>query len=225
MDAADCPTSRSRSVASSPNRPFAHCASPRPSSIARRIRTCVGQLLLMRRLAVVHGESGSRVRWARCSPVIAFSRDWGGGGGPGRRRESALGLRFAASRQMLRGCMPRAAAGCLTSNSCTSGGGWIGTLSIEPGNPWENGYLESFSGKLRDECLNGELFLCLAETRWVVDRWRLDYNHHRPHSMLNWQTPAEFATRCRGRDRRRELCAAPGSAAPRPPQHTARQRP
>jgi transposase InsO family protein len=93
----------------------------------------------------------------------------------------------------------------------------VGTLFIEPGSPWENGYVESFNGKLRDECLNGELFLNLAETRYVADRWRLDYNHHRPHSMLNWMTPAAFAARCRGR---RRTCAAPGSATPHPPQHT-----
>jgi transposase InsO family protein len=93
----------------------------------------------------------------------------------------------------------------------------VGTLFIEPGSPWENGYVESFNGRLRDECLNGELFLNLAETRYVVDRWRLDYNHHRPHSMLNWMTPAAFAARCRGR---RRACAAPGSAAPHPSQHT-----
>lgn len=72
----------------------------------------------------------------------------------------------------------------------------VGTLFIEPGSPWENGYIESFNGKLRDECLNGELFLCLAEARYVVDRWRLDYNHHRPHSRLDWMTPAAFAASC-----------------------------
>ena len=94
----------------------------------------------------------------------------------------------------------------------------VGTLFIEPGSPWENGYVESFNGKLRDECTNGELFVNLTEVRYVVDRWRLDYNHHRPHSMLNWMTPAAFAARCRGR---RRPCAAPGSATPRPPQHTA----
>ena len=86
----------------------------------------------------------------------------------------------------------------------------VGTLFIEPGSPWENGYVESFNGKLTDECLAGELFLSLAEARYVVDRWRLDYNHYRPHSMLNWMTPAAFAG----------ACAAPGSATPRPTQHT-----
>ena len=93
----------------------------------------------------------------------------------------------------------------------------VGTLFIEPGSPWENGYIESFNGKLRDECLNGELFLNLTETRYVVDRWRLDYNHYRPHSMLSWMTPAAFAAKCRGR---RRSCAASGSAAPHPSQHT-----
>jgi len=72
----------------------------------------------------------------------------------------------------------------------------VKTLFIAPGSPWENGYVESFNGKLRDELLNGELFLSLAEARWVIDRWRLDYNHHRLHSALDYQTPAAFAARC-----------------------------
>ena len=72
----------------------------------------------------------------------------------------------------------------------------VGTLFIAPGSPWENGYVESFNGKLRDELLNGELFLSQAEARWVIDRWRLDYNHHRLHSALDYQTPAPFAARC-----------------------------
>ena len=99
----------------------------------------------------------------------------------------------------------------------------VGTLFIEPGSPWENGYVESFNGKLRDECLNGELFLSLAEARYVVDRWRMDYNHHRPHSRLNWTTPATFAARCRGRMQPATAgrrCAAAGSAPPHPSQHT-----
>ena len=55
--------------------------------------------------------------------------------------------------------------------------------------------MESFNGKLRDELLNRELFLSLAEARCVLDEWRLDYNHHRPHSSLDWQTPAAFAAK------------------------------
>ena len=98
------------------------------------------------------------------------------------------------------------------------GASGVGTLFIEPGAPWENGYIESFNGKLRDECLNGELFINRTETRYVVDRWRLDYNHHRPHSMLGWKTPAGFAATCR---ERRLPCAAPASPSrAQPPQHT-----
>ena len=70
----------------------------------------------------------------------------------------------------------------------------VKTLFIEPGSPWENGYNESFNGKLRDELLNRELFLSLAEARYVLDQWRLDYNHRRVHSALGWQTPAAFAS-------------------------------
>ncbi len=67
---------------------------------------------------------------------------------------------------------------------------------IAKSSPWENGYVESFNGKFRDELLNGELFLGLEDARWVIDRWRLDYNHRRPHSALGYQTPAAFAASC-----------------------------
>ena len=72
----------------------------------------------------------------------------------------------------------------------------VQTLFIAKGSPWENGYVESFNGKLRDELLNRELFLSLAEARWVIDRWRMDYNHHRIHSALDYQTPAAYAAGC-----------------------------
>ena len=90
---------------------------------------------------------------------------------------------------------------------------WLGqadvaTLFIAKGSPWENGYVESFNGKLRDELLNQELFLSLAEARFVIDRWRLDYNHYRPHSALAYRTPAAFAAGC----------VLPASATPRPPE-------
>ena len=71
----------------------------------------------------------------------------------------------------------------------------VGTLFIAKGSPWENGYVESFNGKLRDELLNRELFLSLEDAHWVIDRWRLDYNHHRRHSALDYETPAAFAAR------------------------------
>jgi putative transposase len=70
---------------------------------------------------------------------------------------------------------------------------------IRPGKPVENGYIESFNGRLRDECLNGEIFFDLADTREKLERWRRDYNEHRPHSALEDRTPAEFATAARQR--------------------------
>lgn len=69
----------------------------------------------------------------------------------------------------------------------------VGALYIEPGAPWQNGVGESFNGKLRDECLDLELFTSLAEARVVIGGYRLEYNHHRPHSSLDYRTPAEFA--------------------------------
>ena len=73
--------------------------------------------------------------------------------------------------------------------------GPLKTLFIAKGSPWENGYVESFNSRFRDELLNREVFTGLEDARWVVDRWRLDYNHHRPHSSLEYQTPATFAAR------------------------------
>ena len=70
------------------------------------------------------------------------------------------------------------------------------TLFIAKSSPWENGYVESFNGKLRDELLNRALFLGLEDARSVIDRWRLDYNHQRGHSALDYQTPAAFAANC-----------------------------
>ena len=78
----------------------------------------------------------------------------------------------------------------------------VNTLYINKGSPWENGYVESFNGKLRDELLNRELFLSLAEARYLLDEWRLDYNHRRPHSALDWQTPAEFAATLKAQEDR-----------------------
>ena len=70
----------------------------------------------------------------------------------------------------------------------------VKTLFVTKGSPWENGYVESFNGKLRDELLNREIFLSLDEVRWVMDRWRLDYNHHRIHTALGYQTPPRMRT-------------------------------
>ncbi len=72
----------------------------------------------------------------------------------------------------------------------------VETLYIEPGSPWENGYVESFNGKLRDDVLNRELFYSVKEAKFIVEDWRLDYNNHRPHSSLGYMTPAAYATSC-----------------------------
>ena len=69
----------------------------------------------------------------------------------------------------------------------------IATLFIEPGSPWENGYVESFNGKLRDELLNGEIFYTLLEARVLIERWRQEYNQIRPNSALGYRPPAPEA--------------------------------
>ena len=64
---------------------------------------------------------------------------------------------------------------------------------IQPGRPVQNGYIESFNGRLRDECLNTEVFSSLVDAREKLERWRRDYNETRPHSALADRTPEEFA--------------------------------
>ena len=65
-----------------------------------------------------------------------------------------------------------------------------------PGKPTENGHIESFNGRLRDECLNVNQFISLEDAREQIEHWRIDYNAHRPHSSLGNLTPNEFAARC-----------------------------
>ena len=69
----------------------------------------------------------------------------------------------------------------------------VQTLYIEPGSPWQNGKSESMHGKLRDECLERELFDTKLEARCLIENYRLQFNSHRPHSALGYQTPDEFA--------------------------------
>ncbi len=76
--------------------------------------------------------------------------------------------------------------------------GWLNrldvrTLFIEPGSPWENGYIESFNGKLRDELLNVEIFDTILEARILTETWRREYNRIRPHSSLGYRPPAPQA--------------------------------
>ena len=83
-----------------------------------------------------------------------------------------------------------------TSNAILA---WQEELGIEwhyiaPGKPMQNGFVESFNGRLRDECLNEHLFANLTEARQIIEEWRIDYNTNRPHTSLNGLTPTEFAT-------------------------------
>lgn len=76
---------------------------------------------------------------------------------------------------------------------------WLGrlgvkTLYIAPGSPWENGYNESFNGRLRDELLNGEIFYTLKEAQVILEQWRHHYNHIRPHTSLGYKPPAPMAS-------------------------------
>ena len=90
----------------------------------------------------------------------------------------------------------------------------VGTLYIAPGSPWQNGFAESFHSKLRDELLDAEVFADLAEARSLAGSWKNDYNHRRPHSSLDYVTPAEYAA---------SLRPAPVGATPLPPQASAIQ--
>lgn len=99
-------------------------------------------------------------------------------------------------------------------------GAWLGiakvqTLYIAPGSPWENGYCESFNGRVRDELLAGELFTCLSEAKMLSTQWRLEYNHRRPHSSLGYVAPAIFAA---------SLAGPPVGAAPLPAPRPAKRR-
>ena len=69
----------------------------------------------------------------------------------------------------------------------------VQTLFIEPGSPWENGYVESFNGKLRDELLDREIFYTLTEAQILIERWRRQYNTVRPHRALGYRPPAPEA--------------------------------
>jgi len=89
----------------------------------------------------------------------------------------------------------------------------VRTLFIEPGSPWENGYIESFNGKLRDELLNGEIFYTLREAKVLIERWRQHYNRIRPHSSLGYRPPAPEAIVVSAIAEYQDL----GGSAPEPP--------
>lgn len=85
-------------------------------------------------------------------------------------------------------------------------------LYIAPGSPWENGFAESFHGRLRDELLNAEVFIDVHDAKALARTWRHEYNHHRPHSRLGYVPPAMFAARLSV-----TLAGPPVGATPRPP--------
>ena len=84
----------------------------------------------------------------------------------------------------------------------------IQTLYIDPGSPWQNGYIESFNARLREECLNREQLWTLTEARVVIEDWRWKYNHIRPHRSIGYITPIQFA--------QKEIASAQCSDSSRP---------
>ena len=78
----------------------------------------------------------------------------------------------------------KCSSGCPTKRSRRS--------YIDPGSPWQNGFIESFHNRLRDECLNREVLLSVAEAQVVIEQWRQTYNHEHPHSRLGFKSPQEF---------------------------------
>jgi transposase InsO family protein len=84
----------------------------------------------------------------------------------------------------------------------------IKTIYIDPGSPWQNGFVESFHGRFRDECLNREQLWTLTEARVVIEDYRCEYNQLRPHSRLRYQSPARFAA---------QLTPSPSAVGLRPP--------
>ena len=104
----------------------------------------------------------------------------------------------------------------LTSNAVLA---WCGEVGVEwhyiaPGRPMQNGYVESFNGRMRDELLNETLFRSLPHARAVLEAWRRDYNERRPHSKLGWLTPQAYAEALTGQIGR--SAALVGGCADRP---------
>jgi transposase InsO family protein len=103
----------------------------------------------------------------------------GGGGGPGHVR-CDNGPEFA----------------CAAVRAWAAGSA-VGALYVEPGSPWENGYVESYHARLRDELLDREEFATVAQARALLEAWRREYNGERPHGSLGYRTPDAFAAACR----------------------------
>ena len=92
----------------------------------------------------------------------------------------------------------------------------VATVFIDPGSPWQNAWIESFNGRLRDELLNSWQFDSLLEARVIIEDWRIDYNEHRPHSAHGDLTPAEFARAWTINQPRSRIATGPPNGSPSP---------
>jgi len=95
------------------------------------------------------------------------------------------------------------------------------TIFITPESPWESPFIESFTGNLRDECLNCEIFTDLEEARMVIEAWREEYNTERPHSSLGYLMPVEFARATSEGEGEAPRCVGSGRATPSLGPHSA----
>jgi len=121
---------------------------------------------------------------------LALVVDTSIGGGRGARALEELGAARGYPRRVLSDNGPEFTGSAMDAWACSRG---VGLHFIEPGRPSQNGHMESFNGRLRDECLNENWFLGLDDARRIIEEWRNDYNENRPHSALNYRTPKEFA--------------------------------
>jgi len=95
--------------------------------------------------------------------------------------------------------------------------------NIAPGKPMQNAFVESFNGRMRDECLNEHVFTTLTEARRIVEAWRIDYNTVRPHGRLGKLPPAVFGATRRSQSNGAGRCARSGASRPAPSHHTRRE--
>ena len=130
---------------------------------------------------MVWGERVSKERPAWVTATLRRSR--ANGSAPNSR-----------SRAMV--CCENAGPEMCTRSAADWEHGHLGPHFIPPGEPWRNGYVESFNSRIRDECLNINSFWSLAQARVVISDWKHDYNHHRRHSALGYQPPGRYAATC-----------------------------
>ncbi len=121
---------------------------------------------------------------------LALVPDTSIGGGRVARTLEELGCQRGYPRQIMMDNGPEFTSAALDAWAYTRD---VKLYFIEPGKPSQNGYIESFNGRFRDECLNGNYFVSLPDARSIIENWRWDFNECRPHSALGHLTPIEFA--------------------------------